>query len=319
MKLSEMYKEIIVKGIAEDIRTPQDISSMLVEKKRAYEKLDAKEKEFFDTDELCNPFSDTRILHGNGDADITSMIVGVDVEDGELLLVDRLNQKGKGINLVIAHHPEGRALVGLPGVMDLQIDAYIHEGLSASFSENTLRERQGLIERRLHSANTQRSIDTARLLELNFLCMHTPCDNCAHSFMQSLVKTRKPATLGAVMDMLFDIPEYAIAAREGHAPKIVAGSTTSRVQRVHVEFTGGTEGPEAVYQRLAQAGIDTIIAMHQSEEHLKKCKEHHINVIFASHIASDNVGINLMLDHLESKAEFSVYEFSGFRRVSRKK
>jgi len=58
--------------------------------------------------------------------------------------------------------------------------------------------------------------------------------------------------------------------------------------------------------------------MHQSEEHFKKCKEFNINVIFASHIASDNLGINLMLDYLESKDGLKVYEFSGFRRFKRK-
>ena len=87
---------------------------------------------------------------------------------------------------------------------------------------------------------------------------------------------------------------------------------------MHVEFTGGTEGPKGIYDKLANAGVDTIIAMHQSEEHVKKCKEFNINVIVASHIASDNIGMNIMLDHLLTKGKFKVYEFSGFKRVKRK-
>jgi len=86
-----------------------------------------------------------------------------------------------------------------------------------------------------------------------------------------------------------------------------------------LEFTGGTEGPKEIYEKLSTKGVDTIIAMHQSEEHFKKCKEANINVIFASHIASDNIGINIMLDHLENKEKFTIYEFSGFRRFKRKK
>ena len=63
----------------------------------------------------------------------------------------------------------------------------------------------------------------------------------------------------------------------------------------------------------------SIVAMHQSEEHVKKSKEAHLNVIVASHIASDNLGVNLMFDHLTSKAKLKIHEFSGFKRVVRRK
>jgi len=60
--------------------------------------------------------------------------------------------------------------------------------------------------------------------------------------------------------------------------------------------------------------------MHQSEEHYKMCKEQNINVIVASHIASDNLGINRMLDFMEEKGKkLKVYELAGFRRIKRNK
>ena len=118
--------------------------------------------------------------------------------------------------------------------------------------------------------------------------------------------------------MLLDIPEYRQAASLNNPPKIFVGNKKAKVSKLHIEFTGGTEGPKDVYKRLAQSGVDTIIAMHQSEEHFKKCREAHINVVVASHIASDSVGINLMLDHILSKEKLKVYEFSGFKRFPRK-
>jgi putative NIF3 family GTP cyclohydrolase 1 type 2 len=148
--------------------------------------------------------------------------------------------------------------------------------------------------------------------------MHTPCDNLAYQFVNNLVLKEKPRTMGKIMDLLLAIPEYRDAAKNNNPPMIALGSKETRVNRIQVEFTGGTEGPAEIYEKLAAAGVDTVIAMHQSEEHYKKCKEHNINVVFASHIASDNLGVNLMIDHLESKSSLKIYEFSGFRRFPRK-
>jgi putative NIF3 family GTP cyclohydrolase 1 type 2 len=318
MKLQTIYQTIIKKGIAEDIRAKSAIEADLKKKKQDYEKAGGKLKEAFDLDTLFNPFADTRILNGNPDAEIKSLMVGIDVEEGELLLVDRLKEKGTPVDLAMAHHPEGKAFAGLHEVMDLQVDAYIAEGVSASFAQDSLLERKTQVEKKIHSANGQRSVDTARLLGINFLCAHTPADNCAYQYIHKLVDKEKPENLQRIIDLLYDIPEYFDAAKNNNPPKIANGSGDSRVAKIHLEFTGGTEGPSSVYDKLSSSGVDTIIAMHQSEEHLKKCKEAHINVIFASHIASDTLGVNLLLDDLESKEKFKIYEFSGFRRFPRK-
>ncbi|MFA5271953.1 MAG: NGG1p interacting factor NIF3, partial [Candidatus Omnitrophota bacterium] len=122
-----------------------------------------------------------------------------------------------------------------------------------------------------------------------------------------------------IVDILETIAEYKESAKNNNHVTITIGNKNSRSSRIHIDFTGGTEGPVNIYDKLASSGIDTIIAMHQSEEHFKKCRECNINVIVAPHIASDNLGINIMLDHLESKEKFKIYEFAGFRRFSHKK
>jgi putative NIF3 family GTP cyclohydrolase 1 type 2 len=202
--------------------------------------------------------------------------------------------------------------------MDLQINILAKEGISLSVSENLLLERKSQVERRVHAVNHQRSIDLAKLLNINFFCMHTPCDNLAYQYMQKLLDKEKPSNLGKIIDLLCEVAEYKDAAKNNNPPKIMIGGKSSRVSKIHLEFTGGTEGPQNIYGKLSSRGIDTIIAMHQSEEHYKKCKDANINVIFASHIASDVLGINLMLDYLENKEKFKIYEFSGFRRFSHK-
>lgn len=319
MKLECIYQEIVKKGIEADIRGKKAIDDILKKTADSYAKMEKRDKEFFDKEALANPFADTRVLCGDLNSEIKSMIVGVDVEGAELLAVDRLNSQGKKIDLAVSHHPEGRASANFYEVMDVQVDILANEGISVSVSENLMAERKGQVLRRLHSANHSRSVDMAKLLAIDFLCMHTPCDNLAYQYLRRKLDKEKPQTLSKAMDILYAEQEYQDASRNNNPPKIVVGNNNSRCRHIHLEFTGGTEGPQSIYEHLAAKGIDTIIAMHQSEEHFKKCKEANINVIFASHIASDNLGINLMLDYLESKGKFKIYEFSGFRRITRER
>lgn len=319
MKLKALYQEIVKKGIEADLRGKKEIERLLVQKKKEYEKLSPKKKEFFDKETLTNPFSDTRILYGDPNAQIKSVMVGVDVEGPELLTLDRLRQKGKKIDLAISHHPEGKAYANFYEVMDLQVDAFAQKGISVSASEKLLSERKAQVQRRVHAANHQRGVDIARLLDINLLCAHTVADNLAYQFVSGLITKKKPKTLGEIVDLLGDIPEYRHAAMLNNPPLIVAGSKQSRVSKIMVEFTGGTEGPGKIYEKLAAKGVDTVVSMHQSEDHVKKCKAANLNIVFASHIASDNIGMNLLLDHLMKKEKLTVYECSGFKRVLRKK
>jgi len=318
MKLADLYKEVIKQGIEADIRGREGIGQVLKKSKDRFDKLDKKSKERFDTDALFNPFADTRLLYGKPTASVKSMIVGIDIDGSELLVADKLNKEGKKIDLVVSHHPQGRAYAQFYEVMDLQVDVFTKTGVSLSVSENLLRERKSQVARRVSAINHSRSVDIARLLDMNFMCMHTPCDNLAYRHLRKILDKAKPSTLGQIINILGNIPEYIDAAKNNNPPKIVVGSRNSRCKNIFLEFTGGTEGPKKIYEELSSQGIDTIIAMHQSEEHFKKCKECNINVIFASHIASDNLGINIMIDYLEKKEKLKVYEFSGFRRFKRK-
>ena len=54
-----------------------------------------------------------------------------------------------------------------------------------------------------------------------------------------------------------------------------------------------------------------------SEDHRKEADRHHMNVIIAGHIASDNLGMNLLLDRVIGADDITVIECSGFRRIAR--
>ncbi|MFH0806977.1 MAG: hypothetical protein V2A57_01005 [Elusimicrobiota bacterium] len=83
-------------------------------------------------------------------------------------------------------------------------------------------------------------------------------------------------------------------------------------------MTGGTEGSIEVFEKLATAGVGTIVGMHMSDEHYKNAEKFHINVVIAGHISSDTLGLNLLFDEVEKK--FGKIEFfgcSGFTRIRR--
>ncbi len=315
MNLRELYELAIKLGIEADPRGKDLVLKGLEKIKNEYALLKEDEKKIFDKERFANPYADTRILNGAPDKKIKTVLAGIDMEVGEVLLADRLIEKGRKIDLVMSHHPEGRALAGFYDVMHMQADILNKIGVPIAVAESILGERISEVERRLLPGNHTRAVDAAVLLGLAFICVHTPADNCVTSFLQEKINSRKPDTLGDIVKVILEIPEYKIAQENKSAPKILIGDKNRRAGKIFVEMTGGTEGSKDVFGRLSQAGVGTLVLMHLSEEHYKKAKEEHINVIIAGHIASDTLGFNLLLDKIEKKEKFDIITCSGFQRV----
>jgi hypothetical protein len=317
MKLGDIYGIAIEKGIEKDPRPRADIKKFLASFKKEFRKLKGVDKASFDKESLRNPYADTRILYGDPGKEIKTALVGIDMEMPELLLADRLNERGAAIDLVMAHHPEGLAWANLGDVMHLQKDVLQKFGISADAAKDRMDERIGEVKRSLAAANHFRAVDTARLLNLPFICVHTPADNHVSDYMQKLFDTKKPGRLSDVLNMLKAIPEYADGMKKGAGPKILVGEPKTRAGKIMLDMTGGTEGSKKVFARLSQAGVGTIVGMHFSEEHYKNAKDERINLVIAGHIASDNLGLNLLLDQVEKKGRLNIIPCSGFVRVRR--
>ena len=319
MKLQKLYEMIVQEGIARDPRGKKRIKEVLAQEKNKFEKLESDEKLYFDEERLINPFADTRILIGDKNTHVKSAIVGIDMEVAEVLLADRLREKGTKIDLIITHHPEGFAYARFYGVMSLQADVFAKCGIPIAVAENLTKERMGEVSRSVASANHMQVTDAAKLLGIPYMCAHTVADNQVTDYLQKICDRKKPTCLKDVLDILFAEPEYQEARRNNAGPFILNGSAESRAGKILIDMTGGTEGSREIFSRLAANGISTIVCMHLSEAHLKKAKEQKLNVINAGHIASDNVGLNLLFDAVTKKEKINFIEASGFRRVTRTK
>lgn len=262
-------------------------------------------------------YADSAILNGPLTAEVTSILAGIDMDVPELLLADRL-RRTRRIDLVMAHHPQGRALAGLFGVMQVQVDVMRNAGIPERVARGFLDERRRQVQRRLLSANHQRSVDAARLLGLPFICCHTPADNHAYRFISRLLERTRPACLKDIIGILMEIPEYRHAADSLCGPRIILGNPRRPCGKVLVEMTGGTEGPQNVYKHLYRSGVRTLVSMHLSEDHLRNVTEANLNVVIAGHISSDTLGMNLLLDNIARYGDFEIEAVSGFRRITRR-
>lgn len=314
MTTKQIYELAVKMGIEADLRGKEKVKKYLAKAKKNYEKMSKEEKEEFDQEKLTNPYSDTRILVDNNKKAIKKIMAGIDMEGAELMLSEKM-----GADLVIAHHPEGKALADLHSVMDLQAQVLADYGVPINIAESVIRPRISEVSRGVSPINHNRAVDFARILKMDFICTHTIADNLGAKFLFDLLKKKKPETVGDVIAMLKEIPEFKEAVKYNAGPAVFVGSPEASAGRIAVtEFTGGTSGAKEIYEKMAQAGIGTIIGMHMGEEHRKEAEKHHVNVVIAGHMASDSLGMNLFLDEIEKKG-IEVIPVSGLIRVKRKK
>ncbi|MGB2630739.1 MAG: NGG1p interacting factor NIF3 [Candidatus Omnitrophota bacterium] len=317
MKLRDIYDIAVKKAIQEDQRSRKAVKETLNEAKKEYRKARGIDKKTFDVESLKNPYADTRILNGTGKEEVKTVMIGIDIHVSEILLADRLREKGVKIDLVIAHHPSGRALARLDKVMGLQPGIWEKYGLSREVAQGIMKDRMEQVFRGVAAANSTRAIDAAKLLGIPFMCIHTAADNCVANYLQKLFDKKKPRKLRNVLAILKGINEYKNGMNAGAGPYIMIGDENKDAGRIFVDMTGGTSGPDKMFARLSQAGVKTIVGMHCKDSGYNTAKTEFLNYVIAGHIASDNLGLNLLLDSVEKKGKLKVIECSGFKRVRR--
>lgn len=316
MTLQEIYDLGIQMGIKADPRGADGVKRFLKQAKKANEELPEKKKKYFDVESLRNPYSDSRILFGDPKKSVKKVLAGIDAETAEILLVDRLNQKGENIDVLISHHPSGHALASLYDVIDIQVDMYADAGVPVNVAHALFEERKSHVRRRIGPLNHSRAVDAALLLGVPLLALHTIWDNLGNDFMQKHLSKKKFDTVIEVLEHINEIPEFIEAIKGKSGPSIVSGSEKSKAGKVVVGFTGGTNPSKELYIEMAKAGVGTIVEMHVPEDAILELRKLHINVVDCGHMAADSIGANLYLDDLEKKG-IEVVPCSGLIRVKR--
>lgn len=319
MKLKEIFDLAIQTGIDNDPRGQKKVEKILAERNEEYQELPARKKKDFDVDKLANPYSDSGIQFGDHDTEIKRILVGIDISAAEVLLAKELGRMGKKIDLIVAHHPEGKALTNLHEVMDIQTDVLELAGVPGNVAEKVLEDRLRQVSQSIAPINHYQAVDAARLLNIPMMNIHTPADNSVWKFVNDYIEKKKPVKVGEIVEALKEIPEYAEATKRNAGPVIFAGGEKSRAGKIVVSgMTGGTSGSEKIYEKMSQYGIGTEIGMHISEKHREEATKNYLNIVIAGHIASDSLGLNIIMDKLEAKG-IEIIPCSGYIRQSRLK
>ena len=320
MKVQEIFELGLKMGIKNDPRGKKGVEEYLERMKKDYENMSAKEKKYFDKENLSNPYQDSKIHVDDKKTEVKRVLTGIDIGGEELIVASQLgeSERKKPIDLVIAHHPVGSGLAHLHSVMDLQIEFFEKAGVPVHVAERIMHDRIQEVGRGVHPSNHFKVVDIARLLKINLINTHTITDNLVTDYLEKFLAKRKPKYVGDLIDALLEIPEYQEAKKNGAGPTLFAGKEKNRLGKFIVEMTGGTSPSDKIYKELSQYGISTVVGMHMRDSHRDKANEHHMNVLIAGHMASDSLGMNLFLDELEKRG-IDVIPCSGLIRVSRVK
>jgi len=208
MTIEEIYNLAIKMGIEADPRGQKEVEKFLKKTKEAYEKLDKDKKEEFDQEKFKNPYDDTRVLTGDPQTQIKTIMTGIDIEVGGVLLADRLSEKGDKIDLIVSHHPAGKALAALDRVVGLQADMLHNFGVPINIAEGLLAKRIAEIKRGINPLNHNEAVDAAKILKIPMMCTHTIADNLVYDYLQKELDKARPETLEEVIKLLKTIPEY---------------------------------------------------------------------------------------------------------------
>ncbi len=311
MKVTELFRYVIERGMEKDPRGKEGLDRLLADVKKEHKKLPKARKWEFDEERLWNPYDDSRILHNPEDNEVGRVLMGVNIDSAEILLADRLRERGEKVDLVIGHHPRGIGQPGLHKVMDVQVDLYARWGVPVNVGEQLMGPRINEVMRAVMPLNHQQSVDSAKLLGIPFMCTHSPADILVQEHMQDLMNQKQPHLINDVIDVFKEIPEYRTGIKLKNGPRIILGKGSNRAGKVVVKMAGGTGGAKTLYKAFETAGVGTYIAMHVKEDHIELARKHHINLIVAGHMPSDSLGMNLMYGELEKKGELDIVRFSG--------
>ena len=224
-------------------------------------------------------------------------VFGVDLDAAELMLA-----KQQGFDVAIAHHPcGGGTWAGFPKVLERHIPIMMGEGVPRDQAEAAVREMQDEHGPRTHLLNYDRLPSVARMLGLPFMNIHAPADEIGRREMASAIKegVGKDATVSDAISVLRKLPEFA------HARTTIIvrlGSENAPLGRWVFSHGAGTNGGYPVASAMFRNGVDTLFYIHVDPGHLKRIKDEFAkskkNLVITGHIASDSVGINVVIRRL---------------------
>lgn len=232
---------------------------------------------------------------------ITSVLAGIDMGTAELMLARQL-----GYDCVARHHnlvPQLGKLGYL--VASDHYEKMVKYGVPVNVAQKMLEHRKKDVEMMFHASNLDGPSSVARLLNMPYIGIHTPADllgeRAVERKLADVYQAKENPTVQDLMDAIMTIREFQDAP-EGQKPAVWVGSPESYAGKAVVEFAGGLSAELDEIKAYIDAGIGTFVCMHCEADIVKKLTEdNRCNVIVTGHMASDSIGMNIILDAWEER------------------
>ncbi|MFA7319246.1 MAG: Nif3-like dinuclear metal center hexameric protein [Parcubacteria group bacterium] len=262
-------------------------------------------------------FPDSGIVFESPDRkNVAKIALGIDVGTAELLYA-----KQQGCDLVIAHHPIGAPLMGMADEVSFQTKNLGFYGVPEKSVFSKIEEGAQKERRRAAAYNISNEATLAKNLDLDLMILHTPMDIIGIKIMQNVLEKEHCDTLADCLNILATLGEFSLAAKFGQKPFIAHGDPTSKIGKISFsEFLGAEEGSKEIFQPLKNAGIDTLLVPHFSEDFFRSTVAADLQIIYCGHMASDSIGPNAFLDTLlTEKSDLEILPLGGFLRTAPQK
>jgi|GEM_PF-3358733 len=262
-------------------------------------------------------YLDTAIYY-NTQTEVKKLAVGIDIDSTELYFA-KINH----FDAVLAHHPQGAAYLNIWKTMDIYKYSLLQIGILKTIVDSIIIDRQIEYELNALSRNYNKVVEMAKRLDVSFANVYTPANLLANNFLNDTFRPLESLKLTEVMKRIVEIPEFDIAAKDGASPILFqSGKNNDKLGKFFVRFSGGpskTNQSVTIFKHLKEVGVNTYICKNLPIEHILEAKEHGVNIIVCPHIASDSIGMNLLIDtYLKVDASIEIVPLGGFIRVDRR-
>ena len=143
MTLKELYMVAVEAGIDADPRGRAGVEKLLARRNKEYGELSEAKKKEYDQEDLWDPYIDSGILAGDPGTPVKKIMAGIDIDVGEVAVAGVLNDRGAGIDALVAHHPQSTGYAALHEVMEMQAENMANYGVPINVAEGIMRERIG--------------------------------------------------------------------------------------------------------------------------------------------------------------------------------
>lgn len=308
MKLYELYRKAIEIGMRIDWRPKGAIDSILRQAKAD------SDTEGFDRDRLFNPYGDTRIAFGDGEAEVKAVLVGIEIHPHHLLQAAVMRQGGARVDLALSHHMSciNRGLYHFDDILDFHNYSLAEAGVPRELYEP-------LVAKWKKDISYEWKMDTvnmARGLNVPLMNIHTPCDLFHVTHIRRTMEQMKDATVGQIAEHLSRTIEEV--RRTPYERYSVRGDASAKPGKVYVPIGAGWAPPPELFRLACEAGINTAVLVTPKPEHLQLAAKHNVAILDVPHNSNDNFGINMLLDALQEDGELTIHDAHNFTRVRRR-